>query len=73
MEFYEAIKARVFRKDATLLPLYFKQGQFDRPLTTQEQTHAKSSVFKVTASGQKVYLYERTHIPPSNPVIRIQV
>jgi hypothetical protein len=67
MDFQAEVRARAFRKDATFLPQYFKNAQFDH------KECAKASVFKVSVSGQKVYIYDRTHIPESNPVVRIQM
>jgi len=72
MNFQETVRMRVFQKSANFMPQYFKEKQFDRPLTKQEETYAQGSVFKITASGQKVYIYDRTHIPASNLVERIQ-
>ena len=73
MSFQEVVRMRVFQKSANLLPQYFKEKQFDRPLTTVEEKYAKASLFQVCSSGQKVYIYERTHIPASNPVKRVQI
>jgi hypothetical protein len=73
MEFRDAIRAHAFQKSPTFLSQCFKDKSFDRSLTKQEQNQANASVFIITASGQKVYIYDRTHIPASNPVERIQV
>ena len=74
MDFLEAVRIRAFQKDATFLPQYFKGAQFDRSLTKKEEEYARSSVFKISVSGQKVYIYDRTHIPAiTKPVVRIQV
>lgn len=64
---------RAFQKSPTFLPSYFKAKQFDRDLTVQEVMYSKATAFKIVVSGQEVYLYERTHIPASNPVERIGV
>ena len=69
MDFQDTIKARVFAKSVTFIPQYIKE--FDRNLTKREQEIAKASTFKICKSGQKVYIYERSHIPESNPVERI--
>jgi hypothetical protein len=74
MSFLESVRERVFKNnEPTLLPQYFKNWEYSRYLTPTEEKQANACPFEVCVSGQKVYIYERTHIPASNPVKRLKM
>ena len=73
MDFKDVLRKRLAEEPSRFLLQYFKEKQFDHPLATKELPRGKTSVFKIKASGQKVFLYERTHIPASSPVERIMI
>ena len=71
MEFKQVIRELVFGKyEPKFLPLYMKNAQFDSPLSKKDKEYLLPTTFKIVTSGQEVFLYDRTHIPPSNPVQR---
>jgi hypothetical protein len=65
----EAIKKRRAEKmaetPATHMPSALKGKKYDRALTKEEEASATLTPFAITnsADAQKVYLYEKTHVP----------
>jgi len=70
MSLREAMQKRIEGKAPTHLSQSLKGKMYDRQLTKEEEHDAKATPYEVSKSGQKVYLYEKTHIPP-NTVKRI--
>lgn len=66
----DAVKKRLESKPPTHLSQSLKGKRYDRPLTKEEEQQVKATPYEISKSGQKVHLYERTHIG-QNSVKRI--